>query len=240
MSQIADIQGESERIRRKRRLRRWESKKMGENGNRNMAFAKSEIERVCKALELPPFVEGRAKDLYEEAFESNAIRGHSIESISLGVIYVAAREADHVRSMDELESVSRVNEADIRSAFRRLRQELNVRLPPGDPLDYLGRFVDRMNSPRDEPISEETVSLAQELCEIGVETGMASGKNPNTYVATSLYVAGKETGEDLTQRELASVENMSEVTIRKHYGDLALEAADRGLVDIDNFPRIDG
>ena len=50
---------------------------------------------------------------------------------------------------------------------------------------------------------------------------MTHGKSPSGIVAAALYIAGQETGQARTQREIAEVTNVTEVTIRNRYKQLA-------------------
>lgn len=44
---------------------------------------------------------------------------------------------------------------------------------------------------------------------------MLSGKRPETILAGAIYLASKQTGEQITQRQIANKTGVIEVTIRK-------------------------
>jgi transcription initiation factor TFIIB len=94
---------------------------------------------------------------------------------------------------------------------------------PSGPGDYIPKFANKLG------FSAETQTQAQEILEIAKNSELTSGRGPTGLAAASLYVASLITGEKRTQREIADVVGVTEVTIRNRYK----EMIDR--LDLDNL-----
>ncbi len=58
---------------------------------------------------------------------------------------------------------------------------------------------------------------ANEIIDTSAEQGMLSGKSPTGYAAAAIYAASLLCNEKKTQNEVASVAQVTEVTIRNRY-----------------------
>ncbi len=203
------------------RLRTWDERfRTRDHSERNLKQALGEIDRMASALGLPENVRETASVIYRQALDQGLLPGRSIEGIATASLHAAARMANVPRSVDEIARVSRVDEETFKRAYRYIVKELNLEIQPADPIEYLPRFASQLELP------EETERLARELLETAKDQNVHSGKSPVGLAAAAIYAAGILTNESLTQREVAEVTDMSEVTIRNRYQEL-LEAAEQ-------------
>jgi len=72
-------------------------------------------------------------------------------------------------------------------------------------------------------LSAETQSKAVEILEMAQAAELTSGRGPTGIAAASLYVAALMNNEKRTQREVADVAGVTEVTIRNRYKELLKE-----------------
>jgi transcription initiation factor TFIIB len=107
--------------------------------------------------------------------------------------------------------VSRVDGIEVKRAYRYLVRELNLEVPPTDPVEFVGRFASRLGC------TEETTHRARELTKTATEQGVHSGKHPAGIAAGALYAAAVLTDDSVTQTEVSEVANVSEVTVRNRY-----------------------
>ena len=204
--------------RRMSRLRTWNERfRTSDHQERNLKQALGEIERMASALGLPKSVRETASVIYRRALEEDMLPGRSIEGIATASLHAAARMANVPRSIDEVSRVSRVDEETFERAYRYLVRELSLEIEPADPAEYLPRFGSALG------VSDETEREARELLATAKAANVHSGKSPVGLAAAAIYAAGILTNEDLTQREVSEVTDMSEVTIRNRYQEL-LEA----------------
>lgn len=206
------------------RLRKWQKRiKVSGAKNRNLATALTEIDRMSSRLSLPKKVREDASKLYRQAVKEDLIRGRSIEGVASSALYAACRSNQIPRTLDEISEVSRVEKNEIARSYRFLTRELEVRLPPIDPARFVSRFGSELN------ISGETRAKAIEIIKKAQEMKVTSGKSPKGTAAAAVYMASIICGERKSQRDVAEVAGVTEVTIRNRYK----EMIDEFDIDID-------
>lgn len=151
-----------------------------------------------------------------EAVRKGLIRGRSIEAVIAACVYAACRLLKVPRTLDEIADVSRVDKKEIGRSFRFIARHLN--LTPKKlfvkPTDYVNKFADELG------LSEKVRRRAIEILEEAYQRGLTSGKSPAGLVAAALYIASLMEGEKRTQREVAEVARVTEVTVRNRYKEL--------------------
>jgi len=206
-----------------KRLRTWNERfRTRDSKDRNLKQALGEIDRMASALGLFENVRETASAIYRRALDEGLLPGRSIEGMATAALYAAARLDGVARSVDEVAAVSRVGAMEVKRTYSYLARELDLRVPPTNPAEYIGRFASAVGC------TEETERRARELIETAVERGVHSGKHPVGIAASALYGAGQLTGEQLTQSEIAEVANVSEVTIRNRYREVMEATRDGG------------
>jgi transcription initiation factor TFIIB len=206
--------------RRFQRLRVWDQRFTAENAqDRNLRQALGEIDRMASALGLPQNVRETASVIYRQALKRDLLPGRSIESVATAALYAAARQAGIPRSIVEMASVSRVDEREFRRAYRYIVRELGLVVQQADPSQFVSRYASTLG------LSREAEGRAVELLRIASERNLDSGRSPVTLAAAAIYAAAVLEQEAITQTDVASVAEVSDVTIRTRYKEL-LEAAE--------------
>jgi transcription initiation factor TFIIB len=202
----------SEKRSQMHRLRKWQERiRTKDAGERNLQFALSEIDRMASALGVPRSVREVASVIYRRALNEDLIRGRSIEGVATSALYAACRQEGLPRSLEEISEVSRVERKEIGRTYRYISQELGLELKPVDPAKYVPRFASELD------LSKEVQSKANEIIETTAEKGLLSGKSPTGFAAAAIYAASLLCNEKKTQREVADVAQVTEVTIRNRY-----------------------
>ncbi len=198
------------------RLRKWQRRiRISNATERNLAFALSELDRMASALGLPKSVRETAAVIYRKAIEKNLIRGRSIEGVVAAALYAACRQAGVPRTLDEIAQYSRVDRKEIGRTYRFIARELGLKLMPTSPADYVPRFCAALG------LSGEVQRKAIEIIKKAEERELTSGRGPTGVAAAAIYIASILCGERRTQREVAEVAGVTEVTIRNRYKELA-------------------
>jgi transcription initiation factor TFIIB len=99
--------------------------------------------------------------------------------------------------------------------YRLLREKLEISIPLTSPLDFIPRFSSALI------LSERTQQKAATILMLAREKGITVGKDPTGLAASALYIATVLEGERRTQREIATVAQVTEVTIRNRYKEMA-------------------
>ncbi len=202
----------SEKRSQMNRLRKWQERiRTKDAGERNLQFALSETDRMASSLGVPRSVREVASVLYRRALEEDLIRGRSIEGVATSTLYAACRMEGIPRSLDEVATVSRVDRMEIGRTYRYIAHELSLEMEPVDPKKYVPRFCSELE------LSEEVQAKANEIIETTAAQGMLSGKSPTGYAAAAIYASALLCNEKKTQREVAEVAQVTEVTIRNRY-----------------------
>jgi transcription initiation factor TFIIB len=200
------------------RLRKWQYR-ISTAIERNLKLALAELKRVSSYLKLPKSVEEEAAMIYTQAVQRGLVRGRSMESVVSGALYAACRRHEVPRTLDELSEASNIEKKEIGRTYRFVTRELGITILPSNPADYIARFASSLK------LSPETQSKAVEILEEAQHEELTSGRGPTGIAAASLYVAALMHGEKRTQREVADVAGVTEVTIRNRYKELLDELA---------------
>ena len=194
------------------RLRKWQERiRTKDAGERNLQFALSEIDRMASALGVPRQVREIASVTYRKALKEDLIRGRSIEGVATAALYAACRQSGLPRSLEEIAEASRVDRKEIGRTYRYISKELGLEMEPVDPKKYVPRYCSDLD------LSERVQTKAMDIIETTSEKGLLSGKSPTGFAAAAIYAAALLCGEKRTQREVAEVAQVTEVTIRNRY-----------------------
>jgi len=197
------------------RLRKWQRRIRVSNATeRNLAFALSELDRMASGMGLPRNVRETAAMIYRKAVNKNLIRGRSIEGVVAASLYAACRQCNVPRTLDEIANSSRVGRKEIGRTYRFMTRELKLKLMPTKPQDYVSRFCSELK------LSGEVQSRAVEILKEAQDKELTSGRGPTGVAAAAIYISSILCNERRTQREVADVAGVTEVTIRNRYKEL--------------------
>jgi transcription initiation factor TFIIB len=121
-------------------------------------------------------------------------------------IYGSLREMGASRTLAEISEISNVKRKELAKAFRVLVFQLDFKVP--DPIKHIAKVANKAN------ISERTKRHAINIMYSLIKKGITAGKDPRSLASTALYLASKDTGENISQKSLAAASGKSEVTIR--------------------------
>jgi transcription initiation factor TFIIB len=195
------------------RLRKWQAR-ISTAIERNLKLALAEMKRVSSFLKLPGSVEEEAAMIYTQAVQRGLVRGRSMESVVAGALYAACRRHEVPRTLDELSEASSIEKKEIGRTYRFVTRELGISILPSNPADYIARFASSLK------LNADTQTKAVEILERAQHAELTSGRGPTGIAAAALYVSALIHGEKRTQREVADVAGVTEVTIRNRYKEL--------------------
>ena len=197
------------------RLRKWQRRiRVSDATERNLAFALSEISKIANSLKLPKNILETASVIYRKAVKEHLIRGRSIQGLTSAAIYMACRQCKLARTLDEIARASGINKKEVGRSYRFLVRELDYFVPPLRPSYYVGKFSAQLSMQgKVEEIAHKALAVARSL-------KLTSGRGPTGIAAAASYIASVLTGERKTQREIAEIAQVTEVTIRNRYKEL--------------------
>lgn len=194
-------------------MRKWQ-RRISTPIERNIKFALTELRRVSAQLNLPNIITEEAARLYRIAAENGLVRGRSMESVVAGATYIACKKYSVPRTLKEIADVFPLDVKDVGKTYRFICRQLGIKILPPNPLDYVHRFANELEL----PASVQTKAI--EIIKEAQEKEITSGKGPTGIAAAALYIASLVVDEKRTQREVADVAGVTEVTIRNRYKEL--------------------
>jgi len=205
------------------RLRKWQSRiRVSDATERNLTFALSELDRMASNLDLQKNLRECSAKIYRDAVGAHLIRGRSIEGVAAASLYAACRRYKVPRTLNEIAEVARVDKKEIGRSFRFISRELELNLNPTKPLDFLPRFVSELD------LSTDCQNAAKKIIKMAELRGLTSGRGPTGLCAAAIYTASILTKERRTQRKIAKVSQVTEVTVRNRFSEL-IENLDLGI-----------
>jgi len=197
------------------RLRKWQRRiRVSDATERNLAFALSEISKIANNLNLPKNILETASVIYRKAVKERLIRGRSIQGVTAASIYVACRQCGLARTLDEIAEASTIDKKEVGRSYRFLVRELDYFIPAVKPSQYISKFSNQLSMQgKSEEIAHKILLMARKL-------RLTSGRGPTGIAAAASYIASVLMGERKTQREIAEIAQVTEVTIRNRYKEL--------------------
>lgn len=175
---------------------------------KNTRIGTAKITALAERLHLPDYVQKDAKIIFKQVMDLDLAIGRDTITFSYASIYASCNI--HSLPKTPLELVDHtIKKKNLLRAYKLIRQKLKLNIQVMDPLDLVPRFSSRLS------LNAETVTRANEMI-VEIQTKRTlTGKRPETIVAAVLYLAAKETGTKVTQRQVANALGVIEVTIRK-------------------------
>lgn len=194
------------------RLRKWQARaRVSKHLDRNLNVAFNEIQRMGGNMGLPKSVREEAAVYYRRAVDNNLIRGRSIDAMAAACLYLANQKIGSARSLDDMVKGTRVGRKPLTRSYKILKKTLRLRLNPVEPEVYVNRYCTELG------LRPEVESKVKELISGGRSRDLVDGRSPTGVAAAAVYIAAKLEGQPRTQREIADISGVTEVTIRNRY-----------------------
>lgn len=179
---------------------------------RNLQQAVNILKIYVDKLHLSRAVAERAMLIYRKALKAGLVRGRSIRSIMAAATYAACRMMDTPRDLREFErAYPIVKRKTIAQGYRLLLKHLDLDVPVADPKIYLNKIASKLN------LDQKTVQEAVNILTLAASKGATVGKDPVGIAAAALYMACQETGQNVTQKDIARAAGVTEVTVRNRF-----------------------
>ncbi len=195
-----------------KRAAKWNSRMTWDK--RNMLIATTELKRIGSNLNLPNHVKKAAIRLYIEAFKKKLLRGRSINGMVAACLYFACRERKIPRTLQEILEQTSISAKNVRRCYRTLIRELNLKVPSTDPISLIPRFIAELELDTD--AENSTIKILQTF----ISRFSTSGKDPKGLCAGALYLVCKMKDKRISQKEIANLVGVTEVTLRSRYKEL--------------------
>jgi len=197
-------------------LRKWQTRiRVASPRERRLANILSKVGETCQALSLSRNVLETASMIYRNFEGQFEAKGKSVTCMSAATIYMACKQCDVVRSLDEIcratgsAKEEKMNVKLTAKYYRMLVMELGSNTAPVVTLDkYISKIANLAK------LEVRVERLAAEIAEKTQDHNLADGKAPNGLAAAYLYISSILLGQSMLQRDVSSIAGITEVTIR--------------------------
>jgi len=206
-------------------LRKWQQRvRVTSPRERRLTNVLGKITEACESCNLSKNVVETSSKIYRSLDGKNIeVKGKSVISITVAVVYMACKQCDVVRSLEEIcKNVCVPKDVKAKSKlaakyYRNLVLELGQSVTPIVTIDkYISKIA---NLTRADPRVER---LALEIAEKTDVQGITDGKTPNGIASAYLYIGSILLGQTVLQRDMSSVSGITEVTIRNRVKEILL------------------
>ena len=198
------------------RMRKWQIRTLVHSSqHRNLSIAMSEMDRLSSQLGVPRETKETAALIYRKALSKRLVRGRSIEGMVAASLYLSCRIHKIPRQLDEIVTEARVNRKELGQCVRLVLRNVPIKVPIPSANDLMPRIS------ADLALDGKTLQTAMNIINNARKKGITAGKDPGGLAAAALYIAGIIEDDRRTQREIAEASNVTEVTVRNRYKDLA-------------------
>lgn len=200
------------------RMRKWQARSRASSSiERNLETAYRELARLCAALGLGREAQEEAGTIYKMSIDRDLVRGRSIDGMVAASVYLANQKLHLTRTLDSIVAESQCNRKEVSRAHKIIKSTLKVRTEIPAPSIYVGRLCVELGLPMN--VQRKTLLILTEA----TERELTHGRSPMGVAAAAIYIAGRLENCVRTQREIADVSDVTEVTIRNRYKELAGE-----------------
>ena len=197
-------------------LRKWQQRvRVSTPRERRLANVLSKMGETFDSLNISKNVLETASMIYRNLDGHIDVKGKSVASITVATIYMACKQCDVVRSLEEI-CRGICAPKDVKSKtklaakyFRTMVMEMGQL---SAPIVTMNKYISKIANMTQTEIRVERLAL--EIAEKTKDSNIADGKAPNGIAAAYLYVASVLLGQNVLQRDVSSIAGVTEVTIR--------------------------
>ncbi len=195
-----------------KRAVKWNSHLSWEN--RNMLIAITELKRLGTILNFPERIKEGALRLYKIVLKKNILRGRSIHGMITACAYYVCKEENIPITLQEVINETATSSKNIKRCYKILIQALHLKSPQIDVKALIPRFCADLGL--EFQLEHEIIELLKNY----MTKLIICGKDPKGYVAGAIYLVSKFKNINLTQKRVAQVIGVTEVTLRSRYKEL--------------------
>lgn len=166
------------------------------------------IHQLAQRLGLPQEVRRRATSICLEIRASGFGRGTKHPTLAAAALYIACRERRVPATLREFAYSSGADPRDVGRCYLGILENLHISRPNLNGKGYVYHISLK------KPVSDQALKLSQEIINLMSAKGLG-GRNPMTLAAAALYIACCNSGENVTQAEVAEGAGVGEESVRE-------------------------
>ena len=226
-----------------RRLRKLQTRaRVADGAELRIARLLSEVERLSSQLGLPRNIREAAAVVCRDA-SKRFTRLPPFTSVAAAAILIACRERALPRTFAEVREAAGLEGRELRRSYVKVTGKLRIRPSSASCQSYIIRYgtdlahLYRWDSQKCGEVQRGAVTLAEKMAKKSLRM------SPKAVAAALLYIACIENGLRCTQRDLANIIQMTEVTVRNAYKKIRASLSEEGtkqyFIPIKNTKQLD-
>ena len=166
------------------------------------------VHEVAQKLGLSQDVRKRATSICSDIRASGF--GHNIKhnTLAAAALYIACRERKIPATLREFADSSGSDPREVGRCYLGILENLHISRPNLNGKGYVYHIALK------KPVSDQALKLSQEIINQMSSKGLG-GRNPMTLAAAALYIASCNSGENVTQAEVAEAAGVGEESVRE-------------------------
>lgn len=177
---------------------------------RRVAYALSEIDRICSNMHIPRSIQEEACYLFKRANEiDDFLVSNNIGPTVGASIFIATKMHNVPRQAKEISKLLKYDRYEIVQTAKNLEKELKITQKPVTPDMLVPVVGDKVEAPMN------IQAKAERIIE-NVPNHELSGKSPLGLAASAIYAAIETSEHDMTQREISETVDTNVKSLQKH------------------------
>lgn len=161
-------------------------------------------------------VQKKLDELCHIVLKKRLERGYSALTLARTLLYAAHRMSQRPMTLPECAVTSVKDMQSVLRCYKKICESLKLYVPKLEIKDYLYHLAQKLK------VYKDSVALADKILSESKKSNYLKSSNPWGITAAALYISCKVTGHRITQKELAQVAGVSEVTVRANSKILSL------------------
>jgi transcription initiation factor TFIIB len=167
-----------------------------------------ELDKLKDKLTLSDAIIEKAAHLYRKAVGKGLVRGRSITAVLGATAYAACRDTGTPRTLNDFAVALNIKKKSISKSYRMIINELGLRMPVVDSISCVSKIASKIG------LDEKVKRYALEILKNASNMEITAGKGPMGLAAAALYLACVKYDMKISQREISTASDVTEVTIR--------------------------
>jgi transcription initiation factor TFIIB len=160
---------------------------------------------------IPQTIIDEAKTLYKSLSEQTLHRGLSRSGIIASCLYWSCKKNKVPRSAKEVSKMFNIDITTLTKGSKIFHNTLKINVESTNAKDFIIRFCSNLN------LDQYVVDLCIRIVEITEEIGVVSENSPPSIASGIIYLACNICDINISKKQIAQINTISEVTINKTY-----------------------
>merc|ERR1719187_1873060 len=189
----------------------YNNRKTQSSSDRTLINAFRTISNMADRINLTKTITDRAHKLFKTVHDGKNLKGRSNDAIAAASLYIACRQEGVPRTFKEIVAVSTVSKKEIGRCFKLILKAHDTSVDLITTGDFMARFCGTLD------LAREVQKAATHIAKKSVDLDIVPGRSPISVAAAAIYMASQASDDKKTQREIADIAGVADVTIRQSY-----------------------